>query len=95
MRCLLEPMKEVAHMVREHLWGIINAVVLKVSNGSAGSLNSRIKMIEVKSRGYRNRKRFITTLTSIWEVWTYIQRESTGELPYHFGRSAIISLGTS
>ena len=61
-RCRLEPMKEVARMVREHLWGIINAVVLKVSNGPAESLNSRIKMIKVKSRGYRNRKRFITDI---------------------------------
>ncbi|MXZ51319.1 MAG: ISL3 family transposase [Rhodobacteraceae bacterium] len=62
MRCRLEPMKEAARMVRKHLWGIINAVVLKVSNGPAESLNSRIKMIKVKSRGYRNRQRFITDI---------------------------------
>ncbi|MDE2759910.1 MAG: transposase [Paracoccaceae bacterium] len=49
-------------MVRKHLWGIINAVVLKVSNGPAESLNSRIKMIKVKGRGYRNRERFITDI---------------------------------
>ena len=62
MRCRLEPMKEVARMVRKHLWGIINAVVLKVSNGPAESLNSRIRMIKVKARGYRNRERFITDI---------------------------------
>ncbi len=62
MRCRLEPMKDVARMVRTHLWGIINAVVLKVSNGPAESLNSRIKMIKVKSRGYRNKERFMTDI---------------------------------
>lgn len=62
MRCRLEPMKDAARMVRKHLWGIINAVVLKVSNGPAESLNSRIKMIKVKSRGYRNKRRFITDI---------------------------------
>ena len=62
MRCRLEPMKDVGRMVRKHLWGIINAVVLKVSNGPAESLNSRIKMIKVKSRGYRNKERFITDI---------------------------------
>ena len=48
MRSRLDPMKDVARMVRKHLWGIINAVVLKVSNGPAESFNSRIKMITVK-----------------------------------------------
>ena len=62
MRCRLEPMKDAARMVRTHLWGIINVIVLKVSNGPAESLNSRIKMLKVKSRGYRNKKRFITDI---------------------------------
>ncbi len=33
MRSRLEPMKKVAKIIKEHLWGIINAIVLKVSNG--------------------------------------------------------------
>ncbi len=49
-------------MIRKHLWGIINAAVLKVSNGLAESLSSRIKMINVKIRGYRTRQRFITDI---------------------------------
>jgi len=36
----------------------INAIVLKVSNGSAEGLNSRIKMLKVRSRGFRNKERF-------------------------------------
>ncbi|MCY4184853.1 MAG: transposase [Rhodobacteraceae bacterium] len=62
MRCRLEPMREATGMVEKHLWGIINAVVLKVGNGPAGSLNSRIRMIKVTSRGYRNKQRFIADI---------------------------------
>ena len=63
MRCRLEPMKDAARIIRKHLWGIINAIVLKVSNGPAESRNSRIKMIKVKSRGYRNKERFIIDIS--------------------------------
>ena len=58
IRSRLEPVKKVARTIREHLWGILNAVVLKADNGGAESLNSRIKMIKVRSRGFRNKERF-------------------------------------
>ena len=58
VRSRLEPVKKVAGTIREHLWGILNAVVLKADNGGAESLNSRIKMIKVRSRGFRNKERF-------------------------------------
>ena len=45
IRSRLEPMKMAARMIKSHLWGIINAVVLGVSNGPAESINSRIKAI--------------------------------------------------
>ncbi len=57
-RSRLEPVKKVARTIRDHLWGIINAVVLKANNGGAESINSRIKMIKVRSRGFRNKERF-------------------------------------
>ncbi|WP_241085098.1 transposase [Candidatus Vondammii sp. HM_W22] len=41
--------------IKDHLWGILNAVVLEVSNGLSEGLNSRIKMTKVHSRGFRNR----------------------------------------
>jgi len=50
MRCRLTPMKRVAQTLKTHLWGILNAIVLKVSNGPAEGINSRIKMIKVRSR---------------------------------------------
>lgn len=57
-RSRLEPVKKAARTIRDHLWGIINAVVLKANNGGAESINSRIKMIKVRSRGFRNKERF-------------------------------------
>jgi transposase len=48
----------VAKTIREHLWGILNAFVKKVSNGPAEGLNSRIKKIKVRSRGFHNKDRF-------------------------------------
>jgi len=58
VRSRLEPMKMVAGTIKDHLWGILNAIVLKADNGGAESLNSRIKMIKVRSRAFRNKERF-------------------------------------
>ena len=58
IRSRLEPVKKVARMVKTHLWGILNAIILKASNGLAESTNSRIKLIKVRSRGFRNKARF-------------------------------------
>jgi transposase len=62
LRSRLDPIKEVAKTIKEHLWGILNAVVQKVSNGPAEGLNSRIKMIKVRSRGFRNKERFANAI---------------------------------
>jgi len=62
LRSRLEPIRKVARTIKEHLWGILNAVVLKVSNGPAEGINSRIKMIKVRSRGFRNKERFATAI---------------------------------
>jgi transposase len=58
VRCRLAPVKKVAQTIKEHLWEIINAIVIKVDNGGAENINSRIKMIKVRSRGFRNKARF-------------------------------------
>ncbi|MCU7908016.1 MAG: transposase, partial [Candidatus Thiodiazotropha sp. (ex Lucinoma aequizonata)] len=54
--------KEVAKTIKAHLCGILNAVVLKVSNGPAEGLNSQIKMIKFRSRGFRNKERFANVI---------------------------------
>ncbi len=58
LRCRLEPVKKVAKTIKEHLWGILNAIILKVSNGPSESINSRIKTIKIRSRGFQNKARF-------------------------------------
>ena len=62
MRCRLEPVKEAAKTIKNHLWGILNAIILRVSNGPAESVNSRIKTIKVRARGFRNKERFIDAI---------------------------------
>ncbi len=62
VRSRLKPIKEVARTIKEHLWGILNAIILKVSNGPAEGINSRIKMIKVRSRGFRNKERFANAI---------------------------------
>ena len=58
IRSRLEPVKKVARIVKTHLWGILNAIILKASNGLAESTNSRIQLIKVRSRGFSNKDRF-------------------------------------
>ena len=58
VRSRLEPVKKVAKTIKAHLWGIVNAVLLRADNGGAESINSRIKMVKVRSRGFRNKDRF-------------------------------------
>lgn len=58
LRCRLEPMRKVARTLKAHLWGILNAIILKAHNGGAESINGRIKLVKVRSRGFRNKERF-------------------------------------
>ncbi len=60
--CGLAPVHKVAEMVGAHLWGILNAVVLRATNGPAESINSRIQMVKARSRGFRNYDRFVTAI---------------------------------
>ena len=54
----LEPIRKVARMIKRHEYGVINAVVLKVTNARAEGLNSGIQRIKSQARGFRNRARF-------------------------------------
>ena len=58
IRCRLEPVKRVARMVKRHLDGIVTAVVDKVTNARAESINAGIQKVKYSARGFRNRKRF-------------------------------------
>ena len=53
IHCRLDPGKDAAKTIQKHLWGIINAVILKVSNGPAESINSRIRIVKTRACGFR------------------------------------------
>ena len=57
-RCRLKPVMKVGRMVKNYLWGILNAIIAKVSNAVAESKNARIQRIKKMACGFRNRKRF-------------------------------------
>jgi transposase len=57
-RSRLQPMVKVSRMLREYLWGIINAVVLKATNAHLESVNAKIQALKKRACGYRNRARF-------------------------------------
>jgi len=57
-RSRLKPMQATARTLCKHLWGILNAVILGVDNSHAESMNSRIKTVKTRARGFRNKARF-------------------------------------
>jgi len=62
--CSLEPMKKVVWVIEDYPWGILKAIVLKVGNGPAWGLNSRIKVLRIRSHGFRNKQRFANVICS-------------------------------
>lgn len=51
-------LRGVANQIETRLWGILNAMRLRVSNARAEALNSQIRAMRVKARGYRSKARF-------------------------------------
>ncbi|MCL6272283.1 ISL3 family transposase, partial [Sansalvadorimonas sp. 2012CJ34-2] len=62
LRCRLEPVRKVALMIKEHLWGIVNAIVLSVDNGRSEGMNAKIQRVKRRACGFRNRDRFRTAI---------------------------------
>jgi transposase len=58
IRSRLEPIKKVARMIKEHIEGIINAAVMRVTNSGSEALNARIQWLKKSACGFRNRRRF-------------------------------------
>jgi transposase len=53
LRSRLAPVKRVARMVRAHLEGIINAIVLRATNAGAESVNAKVQRIKRMACGFR------------------------------------------
>ncbi len=58
IRSRLEPVKRVARNVKRYLEGIVNAVVMGVTNARIEAVNTHIQWIKFSARGFRNRDRF-------------------------------------
>lgn len=61
-RCWLEPIKKVGRMIKNYLWGILNAIILKASNAVAEANNARIQWTKKMACGFWNRARFRTAI---------------------------------
>jgi len=58
----LVPIPKVARTINNHLWDILNAIMVQASNGVSESMNSRIQGLKVRSRGFRNKNRYIQAI---------------------------------
>lgn len=58
----IRPVVTVAEQVEEKLWGILNAMRLRVSNGLAEALNGKIRGLRNRAKGYRSKTRFKTAI---------------------------------
>lgn len=56
-RSRLAPVKKVAAMVKNHLYGIINAITHRATNAIAESINAKIQKLKSTACGFRNRDR--------------------------------------
>ena len=61
-RCRLDPIIKVGRMVRRYLWGILNAIMHRVTNAIAESINATIQKIKARACGFRSRARFRTAI---------------------------------
>jgi transposase len=57
-RCRLEAVKRVGKMLRNYLWGVLNAIVARVSNAMLEAKSARIQWVKKMACGFRNRERF-------------------------------------
>lgn len=58
LRSRLEPVLRVARMIRDHLDGIVNAIVKRVTSARSEGINAKIQWIKHLAFGFRNRERF-------------------------------------
>lgn len=62
MRSRLEPMKDVAKMLRRHRQGLLNYTKHRITNAAAEGFNSIIQTIKANARGFRNFANFRTRI---------------------------------
>ena len=65
-------------MVKRHLDGIVNAVVLGVTNARSEAFNAKIQWVKYTARGFRNRQRFHNAIYFHLGGFDLYPRPSTG-----------------
>jgi len=60
--CRLEPVKKAAKTFKSHLYGILNYARHRITNASVEGINSQIETLWKSACGFRNKKRFRTTI---------------------------------
>lgn len=58
----LEPFKQFARMIREHIVGILAWTRLRVSNGALEGMNNKVKIISHRAYGFRKTDTYITAI---------------------------------
>ena len=68
----LEPMRDVAWMLRRHEEGILNYFRVPIDNGTVEGLNNQTKLVIHKAYGFRTAKNYIRSLsTTVWAPCLY------------------------
>jgi transposase len=62
MRSRLEPMKEVAAMLKRRFENIITYLRHRITNATSESINAKIQWVKYTARGFRNKQNFITAI---------------------------------
>jgi transposase len=58
----LEPFRNFARMLREHLDGILAWTKLRITNGALEGMNNKVKLVSHRSFGFRNDDRYIEAI---------------------------------
>ncbi len=76
MRCRLDPFTAAAKTIKNHLWGTLNAIILKVSYGPAEGINSWIKTSRCVVEAFEKCSGLPTPFTSTLETLIYTPKAS-------------------
>lgn len=62
VRCRLQPMIEVARMLKRRFENIITYLRHRITNAASESINAKIQWVKYTARGFRNKKNFIDAI---------------------------------
>jgi transposase len=72
VRSRLQPIKEVAGMLKRRFENIITYLRHQITNAASESLNAKIQWVKYTARGFRNKQNFIHGFTFTVGVWIWL-----------------------